>query len=45
MLMLIDTHAHLTWDSFEPDLEAVVQKAADTGLKAIINIGADLESS
>ncbi|KKR80871.1 MAG: Hydrolase, TatD family [Candidatus Daviesbacteria bacterium GW2011_GWA1_41_61] len=43
--MLIDTHAHLTWDSFEPDLEAVVQKAADTGLKAIINIGADLESS
>ncbi|RJP47740.1 MAG: TatD family deoxyribonuclease [Armatimonadetes bacterium] len=43
--MLIDTHAHLTWDSFKPDLNQVVQRAKETGVKTIINIGADIESS
>jgi len=43
--MLIDTHAHLTWDSFEKDLPQVAQRTSDAGVKIVINIGADLESS
>lgn len=42
---LIDTHAHLTWDSFEPDLDQVIERALRTGIKTVINVGADLESS
>lgn len=43
--MLIDTHAHLTWDNFKPDLQEVVDRAKDAGITSVINIGADLESS
>lgn len=43
--MLIDTHAHLYYDSFQPDFDQVIGRAKDADLKAIINIGADLESS
>lgn len=43
--MLIDTHAHLYYDQFTPDFNQVIQRAKDSNLKAIINIGADLESS
>lgn len=42
---LIDTHAHLYYDQFTPDFDQVIQNALDKNLKAIINIGADLESS
>lgn len=43
--MLIDTHAHLTWDCFRPNFDAVVQRALEKGVKTVINVGADLESS
>lgn len=43
--MLIDTHAHLTWDSFKPDFQEVVDRAKNVGITHVINIGADLESS
>lgn len=43
--MLIDTHAHLTWDSFKEDFDLVIQRSVDAGIKTVINIGADLESS
>ncbi len=43
--MIIDTHAHLTWNSFNHDREAVIQRAKDAGITTIINIGADLKSS
>ncbi|OGE20125.1 hypothetical protein A3A14_01290 [Candidatus Daviesbacteria bacterium RIFCSPLOWO2_01_FULL_43_38] len=43
--MLIDTHAHLYYGSFQPDLDQVIRRAKDANLKAIINIGTDLESS
>ncbi len=43
--MLIDTHAHLYWDSYKPDLEEVLNRAKDAGVIAIINIGVDLEKS
>ncbi len=43
--MLIDTHAHLYYDSFKDDFDAVIKRAKDAGLKTIINIGTDLETS
>lgn len=43
--MLIDTHAHLYWDSYREDLDAVVQRTLDANVKTIINVGVDLESS
>lgn len=43
--MLIDTHAHLYYDSFNPDFEEVIKRAKDANLKAIVNIGADIEGS
>lgn len=43
--MLIDTHAHLFWDSYEPDLKDVIKRAVDAGIGAVINIGVDVEKS
>jgi TatD DNase family protein len=43
--MLIDTHAHLDFPEFASDLDAVVQRAIDAGVKRIITIGTSLESS
>lgn len=43
--MLIDTHAHLTWDSFKPDFKEVLKRAIDAGIKIVINIGPSLKES
>ena len=43
--MLIDSHCHLNHPQFADDREAVVGRARDTGLTAMIVIGYDLESS
>ena len=40
-----DTHAHLTFPDFSDDLPGLVERAADAGIKRIITIGTDLESS
>jgi TatD DNase family protein len=37
--MLIDTHAHLDDRSFDEDREAVIERAREKGLVAIINVG------
>ena len=42
---LIDTHAHLDYPDFEPDLEGVIARASEVGVKRIITIGTGLESS
>ncbi len=42
---MIDTHAHIDFPDFDSDREDVIRNAFDTGLKAIINIGVDRESS
>ena len=42
---MIDTHAHLDFPEFAEDLEQVRQRAAEVGVKQIINIGVDLNSS
>ncbi len=43
--MLVDTHAHLFWDSFKEDYEEVLDRAIDAGLGTIINVGVDLNTS
>ncbi len=43
--MLIDTHAHLDFNKFDNDRQAVVQRARQAGVAAIVNVGTDLKSS
>ncbi len=43
--MLIDTHAHLYWESFKNDLEEVIQRSLEADVKTIINIGVDVKTS
>lgn len=40
-----DTHAHLDYPEFAPDLEQVIERAQTAGITRIISIGTDLESS
>lgn len=42
---LVDTHIHLNFNEFHPDLEAVVERMQKSGLVAAINIGVDAPSS
>jgi len=43
--MLIDTHCHLDFAPFDPDRDAVLQRAKAAGITYFINIGSTLESS
>lgn len=45
LIPLLDSHTHLSFPQFDADREAVIQRAREAGLVAIIEIGADLESS
>ncbi len=42
---LIDTHAHLQLPAFDEDRKAVLQRAEEAGVEAIVNIGINAESS
>lgn len=42
---MIDSHAHLNDEKFSLDLEEVLARARLAGVKAVINVGYDLESS
>lgn len=42
---LIETHAHLDYPDFAPDLEGVIARAAEAGVTRIITIGTGIESS
>ena len=42
---MIDTHAHLNFKAFEKDLSEVVERCFENGIKAIINVGAKLDTS
>jgi len=42
---LIDSHAHLDSSQFDDDREAVILRAQEAGLVAILNVGTDLASS
>ena len=43
--MLIDTHAHLDYEDFAADFDAMLQRARDAGVERIITIGTSVESS
>ncbi len=43
--MLVDTHAHLDFRQFKHDLDAVLDRAWQAGVTAIVTIGIDLETS
>ena len=40
-----DTHAHLDYPDFAPDLEQVIERARAAGISKIISIGTDFDSS
>jgi TatD DNase family protein len=42
---LIDSHAHIHGDEYREDLAAVLERAAASGVKTIVTVGADLASS
>jgi TatD DNase family protein len=42
-MMLVDTHAHLTNEKFRDDLDAVVQRATDAGVGAMITLATNLD--
>lgn len=44
-MRLIDTHAHIDGEAFDADRAAVVDRALENGVEAIINMGDALESS
>ena len=43
--MLFDTHAHLDFKEFDKDREKAIERAFSNGVKKIINVGCDLETS
>ena len=44
-MFFVDTHCHLDFASYQPDLAAVIQRAVDQGIHRIIVPGINLESS
>jgi TatD DNase family protein len=44
-IFLIDTHSHLDFEDFDKDREEVIARAFDSGIKAIVNVGTNFESS
>ncbi|HSD85526.1 MAG TPA: TatD family hydrolase [Anaerolineae bacterium] len=42
---LVDTHCHLDWKTFDPDREAVIDRAVQAGVTRMITIGVDVPSS
>jgi TatD DNase family protein len=45
MALFYDTHAHLDFPDFQPDLREVIERARAAGIAKIISIGTDLTSS
>lgn len=43
--MIIDTHAHLDFPDYNPDLESVLSRAKEADVGCIINVGTNLASS
>ncbi|TAJ24341.1 MAG: TatD family deoxyribonuclease [Planctomycetota bacterium] len=43
--MLTDTHAHVFWDSFDADREAMLARAREAGVTRMIVVGTEVRSS
>jgi len=44
-MKLVDTHAHLYWDSFKEDFDEIIKRCTDSGVTTIINVGVDVKLS
>jgi TatD DNase family protein len=44
-ITLIDSHAHIYYRDYAGDFEAMLQRAADAGVDAMLVVGTDIESS
>jgi TatD DNase family protein len=42
---MIDSHAHLAAKAYRKDLEAVLRRAREAGVKSILTVGYDMASS
>jgi TatD DNase family protein len=42
---LIDTHTHLTMKKYTKDLDAVLSRAREAGVRAMVTVGVDVDSS
>jgi TatD DNase family protein len=42
---LVDTHAHIYWDSYETDLDQVLDRCVENGVTTIVNVGVDVTFS
>ena len=42
---MVDVHCHLNFKAFEKDVDEVIKRALDAGVKKIINVGTSFESS
>lgn len=45
MANLVDTHAHIFWDSYKNDLDQVLNRCVENGVTAIVNVGVDVDLS
>ncbi|MDP2659903.1 MAG: TatD family hydrolase [Dehalococcoidia bacterium] len=43
--MIVDTHAHLDGPEFDADRDAVIRRAVESGVGAIVSAGVDMKSS
>ncbi len=43
--MLIDTHAHLNWDSYKEDFDQMIDRSVEAGVGLVINIGTNLTTN
>ncbi|MFQ5481551.1 MAG: YchF/TatD family DNA exonuclease [Nitrospinaceae bacterium] len=43
--MIIDTHAHIDTSAFDEDRDDVIHRARETGVRYIVNVGCDVDSS
>ena len=44
-MVLFDTHAHLHFQEFDPDRQAVLERARQAGVRRFVTIGIDVETS
>jgi TatD DNase family protein len=45
MNQLVDTHAHIFWDSYKTDLDEVLDRCVKNGVTTIVNVGVDVSFS
>lgn len=43
--MLVDSHAHIFWDSYKDDLDQVLSRCIENGVTTIVNVGVDVSLS